>query len=110
MAAVCVETGSVVTSVTAARSQAAVCAALAFAMLGVIVNVLGVALLELCARRGHRRLSEVVSRGIVGVGAFLAVLASASAFVGTQPVLAIAAASLVVFVSVVGLVAVLWFE
>lgn len=52
MATGCVEIGSFAASVTDARSQAAVCATLAFAMLGVIVNILGVALLELCAHRG----------------------------------------------------------
>lgn len=108
--ALCIETASVAASVTNIRSQTALCAALAFAMLGIIVNIISIGLLELCAQRGPRRMSALVSQGIVGLGAFLAVLASASVFVATQPLEAIVAASSIVFIGVVGFIIVLWFE
>ena len=110
MTALCIETACVAASVTDARSQAAVCAALAFAMLGVIMNVLAIGLLELCAHRSPRRCSALIAQGLVGVGTLLPVLASASVFVGTQPLEAIVAAAAIILVGVVGLVMVLWFD
>lgn len=111
MTALSVETLSIITSVTTAGSDVAVSAALAFAIVGVIANVLVIALLN---RQRLGRHAGVISRQMhgwaVGVGALLPVLALVCLFVGTQSVATIAATGAISALVIVAVAVVLWFD
>ena len=110
MATLSIETASVITSVTAVRSEAAVRAALAFAIFGSLVNVFTIALLEFRGQIRMVRPSQRLQGAFAGVGALLPVLALVCLFVGTQPVATIAAAGVVIALAVTGVSVVLWLE
>ena len=109
MIALCVEIASVTTSITTTRSQATVGAAFAFAIIGVMVNVITIALLELWGRRVANRRALHFQGWVFSAGALWPVLALACLFVGTQPIAFIAVAGGGSFLMVMGFVAVVWF-
>lgn len=110
MTALCISTTSIVASITTANSEAAIRAALAFSILGVITNVLSSVLLELRGRRTGHHLSQRLQGWVVSLGALWPVLALICLLVGTQPIAVVAVAGAVGGLVVVGLVAVIWFE
>lgn len=110
MTALCVGTASLVAEITTADSEAAIRAALAFSILGVISNLLTSVLLELRGRRTGGHPSQRLQGWVVGSGALWPVLASMCLFVRTQPVAIVVATGAVGGLVVFGLVAVFWFE
>lgn len=110
MTALSIETASVVASVTAVRSEAAVRAALACAIIGAIFNSLAIALLEVRGRSVASRRSLRLQSWCVSAGALWPVLALGCLFVGTQPIAVIAVAGGGGLLVVAGFLIVFWLE
>lgn len=80
------------------RLPAAVCAAQTLALIGIAVNLTATAFVTLGAAHNQRPAINVVQRVLLVMGAALPILALGALFVGTQPLVAVAAVGVVVFV------------
>ena len=110
LTALSIESASIAASVTAVRSEAAVRAALACAIIGAILNSLIIALLEVRGRSAAGRRSLRLQSWCVRAGALWPVLALGCLFVGTQPTVVIAVAGGGGLLAVGGFITILWFE